>query len=162
MTNVVEKSDKKPLQEAAVSRRFPSTFEMFDRLFDEDLPSLWSRKLMPFRDLMQFESKMPIVDVIDREGEILVRAELPGVEKKDLDVTMTDHSITINGEKSRVEEDTSDDYYRKEIIEGKFSRTIALPADAGAEVVSAKFKNGVLELVIKKSAEAKRRHIKIE
>ena len=117
---------------------------------------------MPFRDLMQFESKMPIVDVIDREGEILVRAELPGVEKKDLDVTMTDHSVTIKGEKSRVEEDTSDDYYRKEIIEGKFSRTIALPADAGAEVVSAKFKNGVLELVIKKSAEAKRRHIKIE
>jgi HSP20 family protein len=162
MANPVLKSESKKAVQVPAVRRYPSTFDMFDRLFDEDFPSLWSRKLMPFRELMQFESKMPIVDVIERDDQIIVRAEIPGVDKKDLEVTMSNHSLTIKGEKSKVEVDENDEYYRKEIVEGKFSRTVALPAAEGAEVVSAKFKNGLLEVIIKKSEVEKRHQIKIE
>ena len=161
MANSMQKSVSKKAVEPQSTRRHPASLDMFDRLFDEDFPTLWSRKLLPFRELMQFESKLPIVDVIERDDEIIVRAEIPGVDKKDLEVTMSNHSLTIKGEKSKVEVDDRDDYYRKEIVEGKFSRTISLPAAAGAEVVSAKFKNGLLEVVVKKSEQEKRHQIKI-
>ncbi|MDB4150355.1 Hsp20/alpha crystallin family protein [Pseudomonadales bacterium] len=162
MANNIQKPAAKKAVESPSIRRHPASLDMFDRFFDEDFPTLWSRKLLPFRELMQFESKLPIVDVIERDDEIIVRAEVPGVDKKDLEVTMSDHSLTIKGEKSTVEVDDRDDYYRKEIVEGKFSRTISLPAAAGAEVVSAKFKNGLLEVVVKKSDQEKRRQIKID
>ena len=109
-----------------------------------------------------FEGRMPKVDVIDREDEVVIRAEVPGVDKKDLDVSMTEHSVTIKGETSKEHKEEKGDYYRSEISRGSFVRTVALPCEVDTDKAKAKFKDGLLELTLPKLEKAKRRSIKID
>ena len=144
-----------------------SPFEEMERMFEGFFPSSWMR---PMRwewpawaeRAMPFEGRMPKVDVVDREDEVVIRAELPGVEKKDLDVSMTDNTVTIKGSTSKEEKEEKGDYYRCEISRGSFSRTVSLPAQVDAGKSSAKFKDGVLELKVPKKEQEKRRSIKVE
>jgi HSP20 family protein len=108
------------------------------------------------------ESRIPRVDVIDRDGEIAVKAELPGVEKKDLDVSLTEDTVTIRGSTRHEEKEEKGDYYRSEISRGEFSRTVALPAAVDTSKAKASFKDGVLELLIPKLEARKRHAINIE
>jgi HSP20 family protein len=105
---------------------------------------------------------MPRVDIIDRDKEIVVHAELPGVEKKDLDVTLTDTSVTIKGETRKESKEEKGDYYRCEISRGAFARSVALPAEVESANAKAQFKDGVLELTLPKKAVSKRRSIHID
>jgi HSP20 family protein len=129
------------------------------RLFDRSMHG-WplGRALEPFR------VRMPAVDVIDREDEVLVRAEVPGVDQDDLEVTVTENSVTISGHCKKEEEDKDKEgnYYRRETSYGEFSRTVGLPADVDADKGKAKFKDGLLEVTLPKVKATKRRGIKIE
>jgi HSP20 family protein len=161
-----KKESKQALQKAEPARTL-SPFEEMDRLFENYFGRGW---LHPFRwerpswgDLtMPFEGKLPRVDVVDRDDEVIVKAELPGVDKKDLDITVTDNTVSIKGSTSHEEKEEKGDYYRCEISRGVFSRMVALPADVDAEKASSKFKDGVLELTLPKVKAAKRRTIKVE
>ncbi|MDH5445000.1 MAG: Hsp20/alpha crystallin family protein [Gammaproteobacteria bacterium] len=104
-----------------------------------------------------FGGKQPNMEVIERDKEILLRAELPGVEKKDLDVTMTDHTITIKGTTNYEEKVENGGYYRSEIAHGTFSRTMMLPTDVDLDNVKSSFKNGLLEIHVPKQARASRK-----
>lgn len=142
-------------------------FEEMERLFEGLIPSDWSRPVQwgwpqLSRTRMPFEGKLPSIDVVDRESEILVRAELPGVDKKDLDITVSDDSVTIKGSTKRESKEEKGDYYRCEITQGSFARTIALPCAVSSEKGKASFKDGMLELVLPKTAPSKRRSIKVE
>ena len=109
-----------------------------------------------------FEGKVPHVDVIDRDEEIVVRAEVPGVEKKDLDVSLTENTVTIKGEARREEKAEKGDYYRCEISRGAFARTVMLPSEVDADKAKASFKDGVLELTLPKIEKSKRRSIRLD
>jgi len=98
----------------------------------------------------RFSGKIPHMDIIEKDKEIVLRAELPGVEKKDLDVSMTDHTITIKGTTNYEEKEEKGDYYRAEIAHGEFCRTVLLPGDVDVENVSSSFKNGLLEVHVPK------------
>jgi len=156
----------KEIQKAAPSRAL-SPFEEMDRMFEGFFPR---GRLRPFRwewpswgELpAAFEGKMPKVDVIDRDEEILVRAEVPGVEKKDLDVSMTDNTVTIKGSTRHEEKEEMGDYYRCEISRGTFSRTVALPGGVDGSKAKASFKDGVLELTLPKLEKSKRHSIKLD
>ena len=111
---------------------------------------------------MPFEGKNPRVDVIDHDNSVVVKAELPGVEKKDLDVTMSDNTVTIKGEVSHEREVTKGDYYRREMSSGLFSRTITLPAEVDGAKAEATYKDGVLELTLPKVAKSKRRKVAVK
>ena len=111
---------------------------------------------------MPFEGSMPRVDVLDREDEIIVKAEVPGVDKKDLDVSVTENSVSIKGSTSHEEKEEKDDYYRCEISSGSFSRTVRLPADVDAAKARSKFKDGILELALPKVKKAKRHTVKVD
>jgi HSP20 family protein len=87
---------------------------------------------------------------------------VPGVEKKDLDVSLTDAQVTIKGETTREEKEEKGDYYRCELAHGSFARTIPLPSEVDSETVKATFKDGMLELVMTKSEKSKRRTIKLD
>jgi HSP20 family protein len=142
-------------------------YEDMDRMFDNFFGRGWMR---PWRGgwpalrevSRELESRFPRVDVIDRDSEILVKAELPGVEKKDLDISMTEDSVTIKGSTRHEEKEEKGDYYRCEISHGEFSRTVALPATVDTARAKAGFKDGVLELVIPKVVSSKRRTISVE
>lgn len=112
--------------------------------------------------LTPFRGRFPAVDVIDRENDILVRAEAPGVEKEDLEVSITEDSVSIRGHSKREEEEQKGDYFRRETSYGKFSRTIPLPANVDTDGAKAKFKDGVLEITLPKQESTKRKSVEVE
>lgn len=147
--------------------RMLSPFEEMERLFEGAFPSRW---MSPFRmqwpnwaeTALPFEGRMPRVDVVDREHEVLVRAEIPGVDKQNLDISATGNTVTLRGTTSHEAKEEREDYYRSEIARGTFSRTVALPAEVDDSKARATFKDGILELTLPKSERSKRRRIKVE
>ena len=158
----------KPDQElqATAPPRPPSRWDDLDHFFDQFLRRNWLR---PWRldwgslpELALPELKAPKVDVIDRDGEVLVKAEIPGVDKKDLDISVGDDSVTIKGETRKEEKEEKGDYYRSEISRGSFSRTVTLPAAVDGAKATATFQNGILELTLPKGKAVQRHKITIE
>jgi HSP20 family protein len=103
---------------------------------------------------------MPRVDVIDRENEVVLRAEVPGVNKEDLEVSVSDNSVTIRGEVKRAEE--TGEYYYREMSSGAFTRTIGLPAAVDSKQAKVRLKNGILEMTMPKTEAEKRHKIPVE
>lgn len=151
--------------EKATPSRWMSPFEEMERLMDEFFPRGWLRRwewpLVP-ELARRMELRLPKVDVIDRDEEVVLRAEIPGVDKRDLDVSVSGNAVTIKGETRREEKEEKGDYHRCEISRGSFSRTVGLPAEVDASQAKASFKDGVLELILPKKAEAKRQTVRIE
>lgn len=90
----------------------------------------------------------PAIEVKEKEGEILVTAELPGVRKEDVKVNITDSALTLEGERKHEKEEKREGYYHSERSYGKFLRSIPLPEGAKADQAAAQFKDGVLEITI--------------
>lgn len=104
----------------------------------------------------------PAIDLSETDNEVIVKAAIPGVEKKDVSIKIADNLLTIKGEVKKESEEKKKNYYRQEISYGAFSRTIQLPADVKPDEAKANMKNGVLEIVIPKAEKAKTREIKID
>jgi HSP20 family protein len=104
----------------------------------------------------------PSLDISETDKEIMVQAELPGVDPKDLDITVTADRITISGEKKETVEKSEKNYHHKEIRSGKFSRTVSLPSGVDTENVAADHKNGVLTVRLKKTQAAAAKKISVK
>lgn len=105
---------------------------------------------------------VPNIELYDRKSEIVLRIEVPGVDKKDIDLTITDNNLTIKGEVKREEEVKEEDLYTAELTYGGFSRTIPLPVEVDSEKSKATYRNGILQIVLPKKEEAKPKEIKVE
>ena len=103
----------------------------------------------------------PKIDLIDRESEVVVRVELPGVDKKDLDVSISGDILTIKCTSGKELTEEKGDYYRSEIRKDSISRTITLPAGVDTTKTDAKFKDGLLELSLPKVSASKRNTIRV-
>jgi len=95
----------------------------------------------------------PQVDIVDSEKEIKVSVELPGLDEKDIEVTLSHDMLTISGEKHQEKEDKGKNYYRIERSYGSFKRAIPIPCEVKTEAIDATFKNGVLNVILPKAAE---------
>ena len=93
----------------------------------------------------------PQVDIAERGKEYLITVEVPGVEEKDLELTISEETLTVRGEKRSEKEEDDQQYHRVERSYGAFQRMISLPEDADDQEVKAKFKNGVLRISVKKN-----------
>ena len=102
----------------------------------------------------------PNIDVTEDEKRFCVEAELPGLEQKDVEVTLTDNVLTIRGEK-RIENDDAKRHYSERYF-GRFERQIPLDTDVNVDAVKASFKNGVLKVEVPKSAQARERAKRIQ
>ena len=162
---MAEETKKQEIQKVQPARAL-SPFEEMDRMFDQFFRRGWMRpwrfEWASFPELPLPEMKLPKVDVIDRETEVVVKAEVPGVEKKDIDISVGEHTVTIRGETRHEEKEEKGEYYRCEISRGAFSRTVALPAAVDGAKAKASFKDGVLELTLPKMEKAKRHSIKLD
>lgn len=138
-----------------------SPFEEIDRLFDELLPMVRLGRSPVLRELMTPPARVPSIDLLERDDDIVLRAEVPGFSKEDLEISMDDSSVTIRGTTAHDEQDAEGGYYRRECVHGEFMRTIPLPAQVATEKVTASLKNGVLELVMPRLEATRRRKIKI-
>jgi HSP20 family protein len=131
-----------------------SPFGEIDRLFDD----FFGRRWLPFAERPEFG---PNVDVIDRDDEVVVRAEAPGFRKEEIEVSVSGNMLTLSGETATEESEEKGNYYRCEISRGAFSRTLALPAEVDESKAKASMKDGMLELTLPKVEKSKRRTITI-
>jgi HSP20 family protein len=136
---------------------------LFERFFGRGWPSLrqWPGTALPASLSFEQELRLPSVDVIDRDGEILVRAEVPGVEKKDLDISLTDNLLTIKGRSGTDKKEEKGDYHWHEISSSSFARSVLLPGSVSSSKVSAELNDGVLEITLPKVESSKRRSIPV-
>jgi HSP20 family protein len=165
--NIPVTTNKKEEKKSSLSVLHHPIAEMervFDRFFGRNWPSLrrWS-DVPVLDDLFEFEGlRMPSLDVVDRENEVLVRAEIPGIEKKDISVSLADNLLTIKGQSSKEEKEEKGDYYRQEISSSSFARSITLPANVDASKTVANLKDGVLEVTLPKIESSKRKTITVQ
>lgn len=149
-------------------RGMEERFERMERFMDRMTDGLLSRRWMrPFEREWPtwFEGsdlRAPAVDLIDRENEILLRAELPGVRKEDISISLTADSITIEARSKQEEAEEKGDYRRREISSSAFSRSMSLPAEVDTDAAKAVFKDGVLEVTLPKKPAAKGKTVPIE
>jgi len=141
-----------------VDHPFYSLQRQMNNLFDDFFSGF---DIAPRRLFGGTEGFMPSVDVKESEKEFIIRADLPGVEEKDIDVTVTNDAVTIKGEKKEEKEDKGKNYYYMERSYGAFNRVIPLSAEIEAGKAEASFKNGVLNITIPKSATAKAKGTKV-
>lgn len=138
-----------------------------DRLFDQAFGGMPLPSLFDETDFFAGDTDIlrPNIDITEKKDSYVVTAEVPGVEEKDLKLTMEQDSLVISGEKRSEHEEKKDDkVHRIERSYGNFRRVLALPADAKADDITARFKNGVLTVTIGRdlSQASSQRQIKIE
>jgi HSP20 family protein len=120
-----------------------------DRLFD----SFFGRPLVGMEE--EEGLRIPAMDVTETDSEVVVTTELPGVDRKDIDVEVLPESLSLKAEMSKETEDKDETYHRRERVWGRFERTIPLPAEVVSDQVKAVFKDGVLEIRLPKTEQAK-------
>jgi len=142
-------------------------FEEMDNMFDDFFSRGWMR---PFRFSQPswghlpapFKGRTPHVNVVDRDNEVYIKAELPGIDKDDIDISVTGNSVTIKAETREEEKEEKGDYHHYEISQGSFSRTLSLPSEVDTDKAKARFKHGVLKLTIPKVNKSMTTSVKID
>ncbi|MBE2294232.1 MAG: Hsp20/alpha crystallin family protein [Phycisphaerales bacterium] len=104
----------------------------------------------------------PTVDIEEETNQFIIHADLPGVENKDIDITLENGVLTLKGQRSTENQEEGKQYRRVERVRGTFMRRFALPDVADADKVSAKYKDGVLEVLVPKRESVQPRRIAIE
>ena len=140
-----------------------SPFEDVERLFGR----VWHNPLSIMRsmwptDVSEFETLLPKVDMYEEGNELVLKADLPGMKKEDVDIHLSDNILTISGETKTEEKVEKGDYYAYERSQGSFYRRFEIPIDIDTEKTKARLENGVLEIRLPKTHEAESRNRKIE
>ena len=137
-------------------REMVSLRDTLDRLFERSLAR-------PFRDWPEgIESGRAVsVDLYESNGDLVVKAELPGLKPEDVDISLSDNRLTINGEFQTEDEGERGDVYYQERRYGRFERSFALPTGIDADAVGAEFEDGVLTVTLPKPEESKPKRIAI-
>ena len=130
-------------------RRFSNDME---RLFEEfggfRFPQFFGKDFAPFRMEVENVEWMPAVEMLQNNGQLVVRADLPGMKKEDVKVELTDNLLTLSGERKHEQEEQHEDFYRSERSYGSFYRQLPLPQGVQTENANAVFHNGVLEITM--------------
>jgi HSP20 family protein len=165
MTRLMKHEEKEPAKETGRVVPFRSAFpeipRMMERL-DELLMERWAPFWPTLRIAEELLPRVPPVDVYEEGNEVVLKAELPGMKKEEIEVHVAGAEITFSGRKEKTEKLEKKDYHRYERSTGAFTRTVMLPAEVEIEKVTAKYENGVLEIRAPKAAPAKPAERKVE
>ena len=163
---MAEEKTKKTVKRELESYRpmgWLSPFERMDDMFDELIRRPFGRHLLNrFPRTMDEIALSPSVDIFEEKDDVVLKTELPGMTKDDIEINLTDDMITLSGEKKHEEKIEEKNYYRCERSYGSFKRSFDLPAEVQSDKAKASFKNGVLEVRIPKTEEARKKAVKIK
>jgi HSP20 family protein len=104
----------------------------------------------------------PSLDVAETKNDVVVKAEVPGMDPKDIDISLSNGVLTIKGKKKQEREEKEENYHLLERSYGSFTRSVQLPGEVQSDKISASYRNGVLKVTLPKSEEAKKKEIKIK
>jgi len=130
---------------------------MSDRLFEDffnDFP-------LTAYAAEQKENWIPAVDVLEKDNNLILRADLPGLSEKQIDLKLEGNTLTLKGERQMEKEDKKNNYHRVESFYGSFTRSFSLPETVDLEKISADYKNGVLTITIPQKPEVRPREIPV-
>ena len=132
------------------------------RTLQDEINELFRNDRLPVTTGLFDRSVTPAIDFIEGEDDFTVTCELPGLEEKDIDVTIASNVLTLKGTKKTEEEQKKGKYYKRESWTGSFQRTLALPHTVDNEKISAQLKNGILQVVLPKKEDSKPKQITVE
>ena len=155
MTMAWELNTWKPFREMTPVRDFERMRKEMDRFWDSFVPAALKRTV----DSGEW---FPSFDVSETKNEIVVKAEVPGMDPKDIDISLANGALTIKGEKKQGREEKEEDYHLVERHYGSFIRSIMLPPEVKQDKINASYKNGVLKVVLPKSEGARKKEVKIK
>ncbi len=153
-TELVTKEETRPESYLGEFERY------FEKLFRHPF-SLMTPPTWGFADFPKLGEISPSIDIFEEGAEMVVKAEIPGIAKEDLNVAITEDTLTISGEKKQEEKIEKKDYHRVERSYGSFCRNFRLPDNVSGEKAKASFKDGILEVRIPKVKGAKAKKIDI-
>jgi HSP20 family protein len=130
--------------------------ERMNRLFDDSLFRSDGRS-----DEAEIGGWLPVVDMFEKDDHLVIKAELPGMDKKDISLDFKDGILTLSGVRKNENEVKDESFYRREMTYGKFIRSFSLPADSDAEKIKAEFQNGLLTIEVPKPEQHKPKQIKV-
>ena len=140
-----------------------SPFRELEKM-SRDVDRLWDSffEETPVRRERLWSDPYPSLDLSETPDEFVVKAEIPGIDSKGIDISISDGAVTIRGEKKQEKEEKKENYHFVERSYGSFTRRIQLPGQVQGEKVKASYKDGVLKVILPKSEEAKRKEIKVK
>lgn len=141
-----------------------SPFEEMEKRFEEFFRqpfSIFGPSWLPSVKFPESGMISPDIDIFEDGGDVVVKAEIPGMRKEDIEVNLTDEMVTVSGEKKKEETVEKKNYYRVERSHGSFRRSFRLPKEVQSDKAKAKFKDGVLEIRVPKTAEAIKKEKKV-
>ena len=131
---------------------YPMTSKLFEEFFND----------FPFNSAPErSENWIPSVDILEKGGNLILRAELPGMTQKEIELKLEGNTLTLKGERKMENEDKKSNYHRIESYYGTFTRSFRLPDTVDAEKISAEYKNGVLTITIPQRPEVRPREIPV-
>lgn len=143
-----------------IDNPFAALHRQMSRLFDDFFSDFG---LQPWKGWAGFDGGFyPRMDVAETDKEFTITAELPGIEQKDIEISLADGVLTLKGEKKQSSEEKKEGYYHSERSFGAFCRSVALPAEVDEEKVEATYKDGILKIRLPKTESQKARAKKIE
>ncbi len=158
MTRLLKHVEKERAKEAGRVLPFRGAFPEIPRMM-ERLDELFMERWAPFWPTLRIAEELlprvPPVDVYEEGNEVVLKAELPGMRKDEIEVHVTGREVTFSGKKVKEEKLEKKDYHRYERTTGEFTRTVTLPAEVSLEKVTATYEDGVLEIRAPKAAPAK-------
>ncbi len=140
--------------------RLMAPLEEMERMFE----AFWRHPMRSFGAwprLTGFMAFGPNVDIIDQDDDLVVRAEVPGFNKEDIEVWTSGAMLTIRGTRKNEQKESKGDYYRSEISHSSFTRTVPLPAEVDESAAKGTLKDGILQLTLPKLEKSRRHAIKI-
>jgi HSP20 family protein len=131
---------------------YPSTTRLFEEFFND----------FPFNETSGTrENWVPTVDILEKDGNLILRAELPGMTEKDIDLKLEGNTLILKGERKLDNEDKKNNYHRIESFYGSFTRSFRLPETVDQEKIGADYKNGVLTVTLPQKPEVRPREIPV-
>ncbi len=128
-----------------INRMFSEPYWLTRRMDDDTDMGMWN----------------PVVDLYEKDDHFVIKAELPGVDKKNISIDLKDRVLTLSGERSYENEVKEESYYRRERSYGKFQRAFTLPADVDSDKINAEFKDGLLQIEVPKPEQQKPKQVTI-
>ena len=128
-----------------INRMFSEPYWLTRRMDDDTDMGMWN----------------PAVDLYEKDDHFVIKAELPGVDKKNISIDLKDRVLTLAGERSYENEVKEESYYRRERSYGKFQRAFTLPADVDSDKINAEFKDGLLQIEVPKPEQQKPKQVTI-
>ncbi len=135
------------------SRIWPETTSFFEEFFN-DLPFVTNA-------VRGSEKWLPTVDIVEKDGNLILRAEVPGVNEKDIDLKLEGNVLILKGEKKSEHEESNNNYHRMESFYGSFARSFTLPDTVDRDHIKAECKNGILTITIPQKADVRPREIPV-